>query len=159
MGAEMRKLLITVTLALAVAFSALAQTAPTPDLSGTWVFNPTKSKLSKHTSTGSETIVIKCAGDSIHIATASDGKQSTEMYVVDGKEHVQINVQGGGQWYSKAQWKKSVLITEFAGRVKGIDGGDFEIMHVKVRWILSADGRVLTRQFEDPSQLLVYDKQ
>lgn len=156
---EMRRLLITITLALAVAFAAQAQNPAPPDLSGTWVFNAAKSKLSKHATIRKETLVIKCAGNSIHIATASDGKESTEMYVVDGKEHVDLNVQGGGQWYSKAQWKKSVLITEFAGRVKGIDGGDFEIMHVKVRWIVSPDGRVLTREFDDPSQLFVYDKQ
>ena len=121
--------------------------------------NPQKSKFAKRASTGPETLIIQCAGNSIHIAFASDAKEPTEMYVVDGKEHVVLHVPGGGAWVSKAKWKKSVLITEIVARVRGIDGGDDEIMDFTVRWTISADGRLLTRNFEDPAQLLVYDKQ
>jgi hypothetical protein len=121
--------------------------------------NPQKSKFAKRASTGPETLIIQCAGNSIHIAFASDAKEPTEMYVVDGKEHVVLHVPGGGAWVSKAKWKKSVLITEIVARVRGIDGGDDEIMDFTVRWTISADGSLLTRNFEDPAQLLVYDKQ
>ena len=154
----LRRCLLAVLVA-ALALPLLAQNSATPDLSGTWVFNPAKSKLAKKVKIDSETLVIKCAGNSIHIATASNGKEETEMYVVDGKEHVDLNVPGGGQLYSKAQWKKSVLTTETAARVKGIDGGDFDTIHEKERWTVSADGHSLIRELEDPKQLFVYDKQ
>jgi len=154
----LRRSLLALSL-IVLASPLVSQTAAPPDLSGTWVFNAAKSKLAKTVVLQSETLVIKCAGNSIHVAIAWDGKESTEMYVVDGKEHTDLNVQGGGQLYSKAQWKKSTLITETGGRVRGIDGGDFEIMHDKVQWTLSADGRTLTREFDDPKQTFVYDKQ
>ncbi len=54
----MRQFLITITLVLAVMFSALAQSSEAPDFSGTWVFNPAKSTLAKDTTTKSESIVI-----------------------------------------------------------------------------------------------------
>ncbi|HEY4710399.1 MAG TPA: hypothetical protein VIH46_09525 [Candidatus Acidoferrales bacterium] len=145
--------------AILLALSAFAQAPGTPDLSGTWKLNPQKSKFAKRASISPETLIIMCAANSIHIAFASDAKEPTEMYVADGKEHVFLYVAGGGAWVSKAQWKKSVLITEVVARVKGIDGGDDEIMDLRVRWTISADGRVLTRELEDPAQLLVYDKQ
>jgi hypothetical protein len=153
------RILAITGLAILFAVSAFAQAPGTPDLSGTWKLNPQKSKFAKRASISAETLVIMCAGNSIHIAFASDAKEPTEMYVVDGKEHVDLHVQGGGQVVSKAQWKKSALITEIVARAKGIDGGDFEIMDFRVRWTKSADGRVLTRELEDPAQLLVYDKQ
>jgi hypothetical protein len=54
----MRQFLITNTLALAVAFAALAQNSVTPDLSGVWVFNPAKSTLGKDNTIKAQTIAI-----------------------------------------------------------------------------------------------------
>jgi hypothetical protein len=158
------RVLAIIGLAISLGVPAFAQTPAAPDLSGTWKLNVQKSKLAKHVTIGSETLVIKCAGNSIHVASTLDGKESTEMYVVDGKEHVDLNVPGAGQWYSKAQWKKSVLITEGFGRVKGIDGGDFEILHNTDHWTLSPDGRSLAEKVsmslgDVPDQTFVYDKQ
>jgi hypothetical protein len=83
-------------LAILSAASAFAQAPGTPDVSGTWKFNPQKSKFAKRASIGPETLIIKCAGNSIHVAFASESKEPTEMYVVDGKEHVVLYVPGGG---------------------------------------------------------------
>jgi hypothetical protein len=147
-----------------LALATLAQAPATPDFSGTWKLDPAKSKVAKKTTLDPETIVIKCAGASIEIASSSNGKQSLEMFIADGKEHVDLNVPGAGHWTSKAEWKKSVLITEFVGRVKGIDGGDFEILHNTTRWTLSPDGRSLAEKVSTslgdvPDQIFAYDKQ
>jgi len=154
----LRQLLIAVTVALAVAFAALAQNSAPPDLSGTWVLNLAKSKVPKHATIGSETLVIKCAGDSIEIASSSGGKQSLEMFVADGKERTK-DTGSGGQIYSKAQWKKSVLFTEIGGRVTTAGIGEYDFLTDKQRWSVSPDSHVLTREFDDPKQIFVYDKQ
>jgi hypothetical protein len=154
-----RPVLITITLALAVTFSALAQNPVTPDLSGTWVFNRARSKLSKHVTIGSETIVITCPNSTIQFHFTTDGKESTESYSPDGKDHI-VKEFPGGQLFSKAQWKKSVLVTEFGSRLvmpnSPADG--YEPIENRDRWALSSDGRVLTREADDPKQVFVYDK-
>lgn len=150
--------LVVVAMIAALAFAALAQSTATPDLSGTWVLNAGKSKVSKKVVLDPETLVIKCAGDSLEIATSSRGKQSLEMFVMDGKEHAK-DTGSGGQIYSKAQWKKSVLFTEVGGRVTSQGIGSYDFLTDKQHWSLSADGRSLTREFEDPKQTFVYDKQ
>jgi hypothetical protein len=159
-AAVVRQPLITTTLALAIAFSALAQKPVTPDLSGRWVFNPAKSKLSKDVTIGSETIVITCPNSTIRFHFTTDGKESTETYTPDGKDHMVKEFQGG-QAFSKAQWKKSVLVTESSGRLvmpnSTADG--YQVIHDRDRWALSSDGRVLTREVDDPKQVFVYDKQ
>jgi hypothetical protein len=140
-----------------VSLGVLAQDATTPDLAGTWVLNPTKSKVPKKVALDPETLVIKCPGNSIEIATSSGRKQSLEMFVVDGKEHSK-DTGSGGQIYSKAQWKKGVLFTETGGRVTGNGIGAIDILTFKERWSVSPDGLVLTRHIEDPKKTLVYDK-
>jgi hypothetical protein len=140
-----------------VSFGALAQDATTPDLSGTWVLNPAKSKVPKKVALDPETLVIKYAGNGIEIATSSGGKQSLVMFVVDGKEHTK-DTGSGGQLYSKAQWKKAVLFTEMGGRVTGNGIGAFDFLTDKQRWSVSPDGLVLTRELEDPKETLVYDR-
>jgi hypothetical protein len=79
------------------------------------VLNPTKSKVPKRVALDPETLVIKCPGNSIEIATSPGGKQLLVMFVVGGKEHTK-DTGSGGQIYSKAQWKKAVLFTETGGR-------------------------------------------
>lgn len=156
----MRPALITITLALAVTLSTLAQNPVTPDLSGTWAFNLAKSKLSKHVTIGSETIVITCANSTIQFHFTTDGKESTETYTPDGKDHI-VRQFPGGQLFSKAQWKKSVLVTESGGRLvmpnSPADG--YQPIHDRERWALSSDGRVLSREMDDAKQVFVYDKQ
>jgi hypothetical protein len=140
-----------------VASLAVAQQPTTPDLSGTWVLNPAKSKVPKKVSLDPETVVIKCAGNSIAIAISSGGEQELDTFVADGKDHAQ-DVGSGGQLYSKAQWKKSVLFTEMGARVTGHGIGSYDFLTDKERWSVSPDGLVLTREMEDPKEILVYDK-
>jgi hypothetical protein len=149
---------LMIALAVGLTAPSLAQNPATPDISGTWVLNAAKSKFAKKVVREPETLVIKCAGISIEMAFSLGGKQSLEMFVVDGTEHTQ-DTGSGGQLYSKAQWKKSVLFTETGARVTGHDIGTYDFLTVKERWVLSADGRVLTREFEDPKQIFVSDKQ
>ena len=148
-SAPVRQSLITISLALAVAFSALAQNPATPDLSGTWVLNTVKSKISKHVTIGAETIVVTCTNSTIQFDITSDGK-----------EHVVKELQGS-QLFSRAQWKKSMLITESGGRIampnSPVDG--YEPIHEKERWTLTSDGSSLIREIDDPKQVFVYDKQ
>jgi len=134
------------------------QDAATAYLAGTWVLNPAKSKVPKKVVLDPETLVIKCAGDSIEVATSSGGKQWLQMFIADGKEHTK-DVGSGGQLYSKAQWKKSVLFTVVGSRVTGYSMGSFDVLTDKQRWSVSSDGLVLTREIEDPKKILVYDKQ
>ena len=157
-AAAVRKPLIAISLAILLAFSALAQTATPPDLSGSWVLNLAKSKLGKHATIGSETIVITCPNSTIQFHNTTDGKESTVIYIPDGKEHIVKQI-SDSQIFSKAQWKKSVLVTESGGRIVGGAASGVEPINIKSRWTLSADGRVLTQEMDDPRQVFVYDKQ
>jgi hypothetical protein len=152
------RLLAIASMALLFAVPTLAQAPAPPDLSGTWVLNAAKSKVAKKSALDPETLVIKCAGASIEFATSSNGEQSLEMFIADGKERAK-DTGSGGQIYSKAQWKKSVLFTEFGGRVTAQGIGEYDFLTNKQRWSISPDGRVLTREFEDPKRTFVYDKQ
>lgn len=140
-----------------LALGALAQRAPTPDLSGSWVLNTAKSKVSRKVAPDPETLIIKCAGSSIQIAIYSGGKQELDTFVTDGKEHA-TDTGSGGQLFSKAQWKKSVLLTEIGGRVTAANIGSYDFLTDKQRWSVSPDGLVLTRELEDPKEILIYDK-
>jgi hypothetical protein len=140
-----------------ISIGAVAQEGVTPDLSGIWVLNPAKSNVQKKVKLDPETLVIKCAGNSIEITTFWSGKQALEMFVADGKEHA-TDTGSGGQLYSKAQWKKSVLFTEIGARVTAANIGPYDFLTDKQRWSVSPDGLVLTRELEDPKEILVYGK-
>ena len=156
----MRQLLIRLPIVLAVTFSALAQTAVTPDFSGTWVLNVSKSTLAKDSTIKSETIVIAYKKSAIIFHYKTDGKKSTETYTPDGQKRVAKNM-SSGQLISKASWQDSVLVIESTLEIKipnvvvNVSG------HKPVidRWTLAADGRTLTHETYDPKELSVYDKQ
>jgi hypothetical protein len=156
-AAPVVRLLAAIALVAVLSTATVAQSEATPDLSGTWILNPAKSKVSKKVAPDPEMLVIKCAGASIAIATSSSGKQSLEMFIVDGKEHIK-DLGAGARNYTKAEWKKSVLSTEFAGRVVGYAMGNFDVFTVKQRWSLSSDGLTLTSETEAPKEIYVYDK-
>jgi hypothetical protein len=155
-----RKPLVSIPLAILLAFTPLAQTGAAPDLSGTWVLNLAKSKLGKHPSVSSKTIVITYphSDATIQMRSTSDGKLSTEEFTPDGKEHVSLQT-AENQMFTKAQWKKSVLVAEMGGRITSGPASGYEPISLKSRWTLSADGRVLTEETDDPRQVFVYDKQ
>jgi membrane-bound inhibitor of C-type lysozyme len=152
------RVLAVIGSAILFAASTIAQAPATPDLSGTWKLNPAKSKVAKKTTLDPETLVINCAGASIEIAISSNGKQSLAMFIADGKEHLVKDVPGSGQIYNRAEWKKSVLVTALGARVNSPGLGDTIAEHEQ-RWSLSPEGRVLAREFDNPKQTFVYDKQ
>lgn len=155
----MRQLLIAITLALAVAFSALAQNPVTPDLSGTWVFNPAKSTLRKDSAIKSETIVIDYKKSTIVFRYKTDGKKSTETYTPDGQKRVATDM-SSGQLISKTSWQDSVLVIESTLQVK-VPNVVVTVSGLKPiidRWTLAPDGRTLSHETDDPKQIFVYDK-
>ena len=155
-----RQLLIRLPIVLAVTFSALAQTAVTPDFSGTWVLNVSKSTLAKDSTIKSETIVIAYKKSAIIFHYKTDGKKSTETYTPDGQKRVAKNM-SSGQLISKASWQDSVLVIESTLEIK-IPNVVVNVSGLKPvidRWTLAADGRTLTHETYDPKELSVYDKQ
>ena len=131
-----------------------------PDFSGTWRLNLEKSKPPKGTKVQSQTIAITCSGESIQMRYSTDGKESTEAYTTDGKERT-INENQGGKVVVKAKWKGPVLIIETIARLKLPSDPLFngsEVIHNKERWKLSADGRILTVEQDEPRRVSIYEK-
>src|SRR5215467_11529797 len=110
-GLIMRHLGVTVTLVLAVLFSALAQAGAAPDFSGTWVLNLTKSTLPKASTVKSQSIVIEKKKSAIVFHYEIDGKKSTESYTPDGKKRVSLKLESS-ELTSIASWHDSVLVIE-----------------------------------------------
>ena len=156
----MRQLLVTVALFFAVILSASAQTTPAPDFSGTWVLNATKSTLAKDSTIKSQSIVIDNKKSEIVFKYKTDGKKSTETYTPDGKKRVTMNM-SSGQLTSSASWQGSMLVIESILDIK-IPNATVIVTGLKPvidRWALSADGRTLTRDFNDHKEIYIYEKQ
>ena len=158
----MRRLLLTLALSATLASPAFAQSAATPDLSGTWKLNPAKSKGDKHETITSGTLVIISisADSSLEFRYTIDGKDYTHRYITDGNERPIAEVLGRQRspyLYTmvKAQWQKSVLVIEQSGRT----GDESEILHLTIRWSLQPDGKSLTMEVPTRKLSYVYDKQ
>ena len=156
----MRQLLVTITLVLAVMFSALAQTIAAPDFSGTWVLNVAKSTLPKDSTIKSRTIIIENKKSAIVFHYKTDGKKSTETYTPDGKKRVSVNM-SSGQLNSSASWHDSVLVIESTLDIK-IPNATVVVTGLKPvidTWTLTAEGRTLTNDADDHKEIYVYEKQ
>ena len=157
----MHRLLLSIALGAAFSSPALAQTAATPDLSGTWKLNLAKSKLDKHETITSETLVITSADSYVEFRHTIDGKDYPQRYITDGKERPIAEVVGRQvsphlNTMVKAEWQGSVLVIEQIWR----NGHESELMHHTLRWTLSSDGRTLTLDPDSNGKLsYVYDKQ
>jgi hypothetical protein len=152
----MHRLLLALTLGATLATTAPAQTAATPDLSGTWKLNLAKSKLPKNSPTQPYTLTITTEGSKIQFRYSADPKDKVVTYIAiaDGKDHSEF--EGTPNARVKAKWNKSVLVID---SVIGLSNG-FEIMHVTRRWSLSSDARTLTEESDAKTkELHVYDKQ
>jgi hypothetical protein len=88
-----------------------AQNSIAPDISGTWKLNLEKSKPLKAAKIQSETITITRSGTTIQMRHVTNGQESNQTYIADGKEK-KIKENQGGEVFAKAQWKGSVLIIE-----------------------------------------------
>ena len=156
----MRQILVTITLVLAVMFSALAQTTAAPDFSGTWVLNAAKSTLPKDSTIKSQTIVIDNKKSAIVFHYKTDGKKLTETYTPDGKKRVSLKM-SSGQLTSSATWHDSVLVIESTLDIK-IPNATVIVTGLKPvidTWTLAADGRTLTHDADDHKEIYVYEKQ
>lgn len=156
----MRQLLITIALVLAVMFSVFANAAAAPDFSGSWALNIAKSTLAKDSTIKSQTIVIDNKKSAIVFHYKTDGKKSTETYTPDGKKRASMNM-SSGQLTSSASWKDSVLVIESTLDIK-VPNATVVVTGLKPvidTWTLSADGRTLTHDSADHSEIYVYEKQ
>ena len=90
----MHRLLLALALGAALCSAAFAQTAATPDFSGTWKLNLAKSKLDKHETITSEMLVIASADSSLEFRYTINGKDYTHRYITDGKERPIAEVLG-----------------------------------------------------------------
>ncbi len=139
-----------------------AQTASTPNLSGSWKMNAAKSKLPKQSKIQSEVLVIKQNGADVEFHFEVDGQKSVQTYKADKTERVIREVRGGNI-VVKAYWKGTTLIAETRAVLK-LPNSPFnnsEIIHTKSSWTLSDDGLVLTEtsESENSRAVTVYDKQ
>lgn len=157
----MSQVVTTIALVLALAPSAVGQSAVTPDFSGTWVLNTGKSTLAKDSTVKSETIVIDYKKSTIVFHYKTDGKKSTEKYIPDGKSRVTVNT-GSGQLISKASWQNSALVIESTLQIKVpnvtvvVSGREPIVVD---RWTLGPDGRTLSHEALDSKEIFLYDKQ
>jgi hypothetical protein len=142
---------LTIALAVALAAYVLAQTPAARDLTGTWVYNPARSKVvPTDPIVPSHTITITRVGKTyaIVIRDEIDEFESTEVFTMDGHERSQGP---GGRRPNKAAWKGRLLVTS---RTSPVDS----MLHVQ-RWSLSSDGHTLTCERDDPDLVFVYDRQ
>jgi hypothetical protein len=154
----LRRCLLAVLLAV-FALPLLAQNSATPDFTGTWVLNLAKSTLGDDT-TKSETLEIANKKSTIVFHYKRDGKKSTDTYTPDGQDRVVQNM-SSGQLISRARWQGMTLVIESTLKINMPNatliykGG----RPITDTWTLSADGRTLTLQPNDPKEVFVYDKQ
>jgi hypothetical protein len=154
----MRNFSVMAALILAAVFSVFAQTAATPDFSGTWALNVAKSTLPKDSMVKSSTLAIENKKGSVVMHFKTDGKKSTETYTPDGQKHVSASV-GKSQLMSVANWRDSKLVIEST-----LDLGIPNMVVTGLKpivdtWSLSADGRTLTHEADDHKETYIYDKQ
>ena len=161
-----------IAILLVLASPAFAQNPPAPsqpthpDLSGTSVFNSSKSQPAEKAATRTETLEIARSGQSIRIRFRVKGGELTLDYVPDGRVHLaRSDPNGTSSTYCMAQWIGSMLVADRRTHLEGtVDRSGQKIADVVLveHWNLSSDGRVLTRLVDQPGadhQILVYDKQ
>jgi hypothetical protein len=166
----MKRLLLSIALSAAFSSPAPAQTAATPDLSGTWKLNLAKSKLPKKLPTKAETIRITTDGDAIQFHFSGDPKNRVYTFVPDGKVRTVYLVEGKRRlgWGEdpvelvKARWEKSFLVIEYDVK-SGLDPADpvdsMAPWPASLYWSVSIDGKTLTEKYDGSNWIRVYDKQ
>lgn len=114
----MKRVFILSGLLLFALLSVPTVQAQTPDLSGTWVYNPDKSVLPNTERMGARgggtEIVIKQEGDTITITRQMRTREGTrsmdEVIVADGQPHEQS--MGRGTVTVTASWQEGKLVVE-----------------------------------------------
>jgi hypothetical protein len=142
------------------AASLAAQSASTPDFSGTWAINIAKSTLAKDSTLKSETIEISNKKSNIVFHYKTNGKKSTETYTPDGQNRVTQDL-GSSQLISKASWQGPALVVESVLEIKipSVTVSVSGLKPVVDKWTLTPDGRTLTHESDGGKEERVYDKQ
>jgi len=156
--------------------AAAAQTSASPDITGTWTLDLSKSKPDKRFPVKSQTVVITSSGQTIQFNYTTDGKPLSFTYVIDGKEHITPipappspdgTKQPPNPMFKdaeniiKAEWKKSALDIVTISRM-GPLGNNIDSLFLSQHWTLSPDGKTLTEKTGsdfDSGHLYVYEKQ
>lgn len=141
---------------------AAAAFAATPDFSGTWKLNGSKSDFGQFPPTPSITQKVTHAEPKVSIdtkmTTDNGDLQFAANYTTDGKPTTNQGF-GGSEMKSTAKWDGESLVMESKG---SFGDGEFTI---KDKWTLSDGGKLLTvqRHFSsgmgDSDQKLVFEKQ
>ncbi len=149
-------------LAALALIAASAAFAATPDLSGNWKLNGSKSDFGQFPAPSSMTQKITHAEPKLTVQTKMSSDMGdidlTANYTTDGKESTNQGF-GGSEAKSTAKWDAETLVVE----TKGSFGDNAYTM--KDRLSLSEDGKVLTilRHFSsgmgDLDQKIVLEKQ
>jgi hypothetical protein len=147
-------ILFCAVLFLAATALLRSQAPTTPDLSGTWQLNQSKSKLPKSAKSEAETVTIICSGPNIEIRYIDGGKDSHDSYDTSVKQKTVVRTPAG-EFVTKARWKNGILITE---QINLMYFEHQELYHSKESWQLSADGQALTATLDVPRQIRVYDR-
>ncbi len=91
---SMHRLLLKLALGAALTSTAPAQTATTPDFSGTWKLNLAKSKLPKKLPIKPQTVTIAADAHAIQFHFSTDPKDRLYTFVPDGKARTVYVVEG-----------------------------------------------------------------
>jgi len=155
---------------------ASGQTPASPDITGTWTLDLSKSKPDKRFPITSQTLVVSALGQSMKFDYRTDGKPLSFTYVIDGKEHITPipappspdgTKQPPNPMFKdaeniiKAEWKKSALDIVTISRM-GPLGSNIDSLFLSQHWTLSPDGKTLTEKTGsdfDSGHLYVYEKQ
>ena len=128
-------------LAVVLAASSVARSAPQPDFSGTWVQNMQKSGVKPGADLKAYTNRVEQRDGVltvVSIVQRASGETTTERTYVFGKEERQT-IPNGATMISALTWKGAALVFETSAESGFISAGMTET------WTLSADGRVLTK--------------
>jgi hypothetical protein len=146
-------------LASAVLFFALFFAQSTPNLAGTWKFDPNTSS-GQPAARGASLLVVTQSGDALTfdyypVNNRERGEliQSSE-YTADGRDHPGNKIRTYVS-YVKAYWQGKSLILQTKS-VMDPDG--YQSFTLEDRWTLSNDGKTLTNHSSDGTKV-VYTRQ
>jgi hypothetical protein len=105
------KFLVSTSAAVVLALLQ-APPAPSPDFSGSWTIDSSRSQ-----SSGSVTLEIKHTATEISIETNKAGKISKVSYPLEPTPHLATEAIATG--HSHAYWRDKALVTETAGEIQG----------------------------------------
>ncbi len=144
-----QKAVLTGALVLAAAVAVFAQKSP--DFSGTWTLDPSKSEMPQMgggmggrpgggRGMGEMAVTIKQTADSVTIDQKMGEMSRTITYKLDGSETVNSGMRGG-EVKSTSKWDGDKLVTESTQTMSG-PNGEMTIKSKEVR-SLAADGTML----------------